>query len=78
MESKKLIGRHKLTSIFVRPTEKIFSEEFSTNSMYEEAMRVAVLLKEHRDSLERKVDHMSYLLETLKVVRGHSFNKQMM
>jgi hypothetical protein len=76
MEAENLIVKHALTSTFVRPTEKIFSDKFSVNSMYEEAMNLAVMLKKHRDILERKVEHLSYLLDTIRIVRDHTFNKQ--
>jgi hypothetical protein len=76
MEGENLIVRLKLIGTFVHSTEKILSGEFSVDFMYDQAMTMAMLLKEHRDIIERRVDHLSYLLLILKILRGHMFNKQ--
>lgn len=73
---EQMIARHKLTSVLIQPTKKIFNQNFALTWKFDEAMEVAEALKERRDSLKKKLDHLSYLVSMLSTAAKHNLMKQ--
>lgn len=70
-----LLYKHKFTTMFVQPTKKLLNNGEILTWKYEQAMDLAYLLKERRDILKKKLDHLAYLLYSLKMMAEHNAYK---
>jgi predicted metallo-beta-lactamase superfamily hydrolase len=71
-----LLRKHRHTSVFIQPTEKLFRQGEVRVWKYEETMDMAYLLVEQRDSLQKKLNHLNYLIGCLKYVAQNNAFKQ--